>query len=107
MEKVKIDTEVRKLYQAARRVSQPPARHSLGTPPPAQDIANARKTLQHLSADIPTRDRHDGEECTMTVGQQMFSGKRAREEAARALVRDVYVPPRRLHAAPARPFQGL
>jgi hypothetical protein len=39
---------------------------------------------ERLQADIVTRDTHEGEEFTMTVGEQVFSGKGAREEAAKA-----------------------
>src|SRR5216683_3232151 len=86
MEKVRIDTEVRKLDQlrAAHLNQQHNIRWELRHLP--RDIADARKTLQHLGADIATRDRHDGEEFMMTLGQQVFSGKGAREEAARELV---------------------
>ena len=35
--------------------------------------------------DIATRDAHEGEEFSMSVGNKEFSGKGAREEAAKAL----------------------
>jgi hypothetical protein len=53
-----------------------------------REIAGARQTLEHLQADVVTRDTHGGEEFTMTVGEQVF-WKGAREEAAKALVRAV------------------
>jgi prefoldin subunit 5 len=56
-----------------------------------REIADARQTLEHLRADIVTRDTHDGEEFTMAVGQQVFAGKGAREEAAKALARAVFL----------------
>ncbi|MGO9056803.1 MAG: hypothetical protein ACLQU2_05360 [Candidatus Binataceae bacterium] len=51
-----------------------------------KQIADTRQTIEHLRADIATRDAHDGEEFVMIVGEQVFSGKGAREEAAGALV---------------------
>lgn len=47
----------------------------------------------HLHQDIATCDANSGEEFTVTVGKRTFSGKGAREEAAKALT----------HAALARP----
>jgi hypothetical protein len=38
-----------------------------------------------LTTDIATRDTHDGEEFSMTVGNREYFGKGAREEAAKAL----------------------
>jgi len=87
MEKVKIDTEIRKLDQlrAAHLNQQHSIRWQLRNLP--EKIQDARETIEHLHADIATRDAHDAEDFTMTVGKQVFSGKGAREEAARALVR--------------------
>lgn len=89
MEKVKIDTEVRKLDQlrAVHLNQQHSIRWQLRTLP--EKIEDARETIEHLHADIATRDAHDGGEFTMTVGNQVFSGKGAREEAAKALIRAV------------------
>jgi len=52
-----------------------------------REIADAWQTLEHLQADIVTRDTHDGAEFVMAVGGQVFSGRDGREEAAGALVR--------------------
>jgi hypothetical protein len=108
MEKVRIDTEVRKLDQlrAVHLNQQHKIRWQLRHLP--RDIAGARQTLDHLQADLVTRDAYDGEEFVMTMGKQVFSGKGAREEAARALVRRRRaIAPRRLHAAQARAFKGF
>ena len=48
-------------------------------------IAEAKQTLADLRADIAVRDANDGEEFSMIVGTKEFSGKGAREEAAKAL----------------------
>lgn len=54
-----------------------------------EKIEDARETIEHLHADIATRDAHDGGEFTMTVGNQTISGKGAREEAGAALARAI------------------
>ena len=85
MEKVRIDTEVRKLdmlraahfnqqYEIGRAVRDLPAR-----------IENSRECHAGLLEDISTRDAHEGE-FTMTVDGREFSGKNAREEAGKALI---------------------
>ena len=85
MEKVRIDTEVRKLdmlraahfnqqYEIGRNVRDLPAR-----------IENSRECHAGLLEDLATRDAHEGE-FTMTVDSREFSGKNAREEAGKALI---------------------
>jgi hypothetical protein len=49
-----------------------------------EKIADSRKYHAAVTADIGTRDAHDGE-FTMTVGNREFSGKGAREDAGNAL----------------------
>jgi hypothetical protein len=58
MEKVRIDTDVRKLDQlrAVHLNQQHKIRWQLRHPP--REIADARQTLGHLQADIVTRPRH-------------------------------------------------
>ena len=86
MEKVKIDTEVRKLdmlrtahlnqqYEIGRQVKDLPGR-----------IENSRECHAGLLEDIASRDAHEGKEFTMTVDGREFSGKNAREEAGMALI---------------------
>jgi hypothetical protein len=89
MEKVKIDTEIRKLDQlrAAHLNQQHTIRWQLRSLP--DQISSTSEALDHLHTDIATRDAHDSGEFTMTVGNQTFSGKGAREEAGRALARAV------------------
>ena len=89
MEKVKIEIEIRKLDQlrAVHLNQQHSIRWQLRNLP--EKIEDARETIEHLHADIATRDAHDGEDFTMIVGKQVFSGKGAREEASRALTRAV------------------
>jgi len=50
-----------------------------------QQIAEAAQTLASVQADIVTRDALAEEDFSMTVGNRVFSGKGAREDAANAL----------------------
>jgi hypothetical protein len=85
MEKVKVDTEIRKLDQlrAAHLNQQHSIRWQIRALP--QQIGEAAQTLTSVQADIGTRDAHGDEEFSMTVGNRVFSGKGAREDAANAL----------------------
>jgi N12 class adenine-specific DNA methylase len=85
MEKVKVDTEVRKLDQlkASHINQQHNIRWQVKSLP--GHIADDRKHYDALKADINTRNAHAEEEFTMKVGNREFSGKGAREEAANAL----------------------
>jgi len=89
MEKIKIDTEIRKLDQlgAVHLNQQHSIRWQLRNL--LVKIEDVRETIEHLHADVATRDAHDGGEFTMTVGNQTFSGKGAREEAGAALARAI------------------
>ena len=85
MEKVKVDTEIRKLDQL--RSSHINQQHNIkwqikNLP---ERIKRARDYHQSLAADILTRDTHGDEEFSMKVGNRAFSGKGAREDAANAL----------------------
>lgn len=85
VEKIKIDTEVRKLGQL-RAVHANQQRHIRGEirDLPRQ-IAEAKQHIAHIEADIATKDANDSGEFSMTVGNRVFSGKGAREEADTAL----------------------
>jgi hypothetical protein len=85
MEKVKVDTELRKLDQlrAAHLNQQHNIRWKIRSLP--QQIAETAQTLVHVQEDIATRDANDVPEFSMTVGTKEFRGKGAREEAAKAL----------------------
>jgi len=79
MEKVKVDTEIRKLDQlrAAHLNQQHNIRWQIRSLP--ERIAEAHQTLANVREDIRTRDAHEGEEFSMIVGMREFSGKGARE----------------------------
>src|ERR1035437_9450918 len=85
MEKVKIDTEVRKLDQlrAAHLNQQHSIRLQIRSLP--SEIKDRQERIKRLSADATTRDGHAGDEFSMKVGNRVYSGKGAREEGAAAL----------------------
>jgi hypothetical protein len=85
MEKVKVDTEIRKLDQlrASHINQQHNIRWQVKSLP--EHIDKARKYHEALTADIGERDAHADEEFVMKVGNREFSGKGAREEAGNAL----------------------
>ena len=85
MEKVKIDTEVRRLDQlrAAHLNQQHSIRLQLRALP--SEIKDRQERIARLSTDIETRDTNTGEEFSMRVGNRLYSGKGAREEGAAAL----------------------
>ena len=85
VEKIKIDTEVRKLDQlrAVHANQQRHIRWEIRDLP--RQITEAKQHLAHIEADIATRNASESAEFSMTVGNRVFSGKGAREEAAKAL----------------------
>jgi len=50
-----------------------------------RQITEAKQHLANIEADVATRNASESEEFSMTVGIRVFSGKGAREEAAKAL----------------------
>src|SRR6202162_4827376 len=85
MEKVKGDTEIRKLDQL--RSSHINQQHNIRWQVKSlpEQIERARNYRAAVVADILTRDAHTDEEFSMKVGNHEFSGKGAREEAGSAL----------------------
>jgi N12 class adenine-specific DNA methylase/adenine-specific DNA methylase len=85
MEKVKVDTEIRKLDQlrASHVNQQHNIRWQVKNLP--DHIRRSKETAERIAADIATRDANASDDFTMTVGNRSFSGKGAREEAAKAL----------------------
>src|SRR6202166_3276358 len=85
MEKVKVDTEIRKLDQLrSSHINQQHNIHWQVKSLPEQ-IERSRKYHAAVSADILTRDASAEDDFTMKVGNREFSGKGAREEAGNAL----------------------
>jgi hypothetical protein len=85
MEKVKVDTEIRKLDQlrASHINQQHNIRWQVKSLP--EQIDRDRKYHAAVTADIITRDSHADKDFTMKVGNRVFSGKGAREESGNAL----------------------
>jgi hypothetical protein len=107
MEKVKVDTEIRKLDQLrAAHVNQQYSirTHLSGLP---GQIQHATNSLAKVKADIATRDDNTDDEFLMTVGNKVFSGKGAREEAAKALTHVVLSWRDDLTLQPRATFRGF
>jgi N12 class adenine-specific DNA methylase len=85
VEKIKIDTEVRKLDQlrAVHASQQRHIRWEVRDLP--RQITEAQQHLAYIEADIATRNTNHSDEFSMMVGNRVFSGKGAREEAVNAL----------------------
>ena len=85
MDKVRVDTEIRKLdalrashhnqlYRLRREMTELPFL-----------IERSQRMIAHLGADIERRNQNESDSFSMTVGSREFSGKGAREQAAQAL----------------------
>ncbi len=85
MEKVKVDTEIRKLDQlrASHINQQHNIRWQVKSIP--EQIERGQRYHAAYVEDIATRDAHADEEFTMTIGNRTFSGKDARTHAGEAL----------------------
>jgi hypothetical protein len=85
MEKVKVDTEIRKLDQL--RASHVNQQHNIRWQVKSlpEQIERAQKYHAAISADILARDAHGDEGFTMNIGNRVFAGKGAREESGNAL----------------------
>jgi len=85
VEKIKIDTEVRKLDQlrAVYANQQRHIRWQIQDLP--RQIMEAKQHLARIEADIAAKNANFSDEFTMKVGNRVFSGKGAREEAAKEL----------------------
>jgi N12 class adenine-specific DNA methylase len=82
MEKVRIDTEVRKLDQlrAAHVNQQHRIRWEIRELP--RQIEKSHENLSKVTADIATLDKHNSDEFLMTVGKRTYSGKGARRPSS-------------------------
>lgn len=85
MEKVKVDTELRKLDQlrASHVNQQHNIRWQLKSLP--DEIARSQRLHAAYTDDITMRDAHADADFTMTIGNRTFSGKDARTNAGDAL----------------------
>lgn len=89
MEKVRVDTEIRKLDQLRAAHLNQQHRIKVEVQALPGEIERRKERIGKLSADIARRDAHEGEEFSMTVGGRVFSGKDARAQAAMALTQAV------------------
>jgi hypothetical protein len=89
VEKIKVDTEIRKLDQlrAVHASRQRQIKWEIRDLP--RQITEAKQSLSQIQADIATRDATEATEFKITVGNTVFSGKGAREESANALMRAI------------------
>jgi N12 class adenine-specific DNA methylase len=89
MEKVRVDTEIRKLDQlrSAHINQQHTIRWEIRNLP--EQIWHSKQSHERITADIATRDAQADRDFAMTVGNHEYSGKGAREEAAKALTEAV------------------
>ena len=85
MEKVKVDTEIRKLDQL--RSSHINQQHNIRWQVKSlpEQIERARNYHAAVSADILSRDARADEDFAMKVGNHVYAGKGAREDAGNAL----------------------
>jgi hypothetical protein len=85
VEKIKVDTEIRKLDQlrAVHGNQQRHIRWEIRDLP--RQIAEEKQHLADIEADITTRNASESTEFSMAVGNRVFSGKGARDQSAKAL----------------------
>jgi len=86
MEKIRIDTEIRKLDQlrAAHVNQQHNTRWTLRHLP--EDIATTQLTIEQIRRDVRTRNAQNRGDFLITIGQQLFTGEGARQAAGTALI---------------------
>ena len=107
MEKVKVDTEIRKLdsLRSAHISQQHRIRMELSSLP--AQIQRAKESLASVEADIATREANTSDDFTMTVGKKEFSGEDARKEAAKALTHVVMSWKDDMSLQPRASFRGF
>jgi N12 class adenine-specific DNA methylase len=85
VEKIKVDTEIRKLDQlrAVHEAQQRRIKWEVRDLP--RQIEQAKEFAAKIETDLETRNANDSGPFEMTVGNRLFAGKGAREDAANAL----------------------
>ena len=89
VEKIKVDTEIRKLDQLRSVHANQQRRVRWEVRDLPRQTIEAKEHLAEIQGDILTRDESDSGDFKMTVGSRLFSGKGAREESANALTRSI------------------
>ncbi|WP_052888108.1 DEAD/DEAH box helicase family protein [Thermogemmatispora carboxidivorans] len=89
LEKVEIDTEMRRLdaLRAAHINQQIEIGKQMRILP--SRVEQSREYHAGLLVDIAMRDRHNTPEFAMTIGGQVITGKRAREAAGKAILQEI------------------
>ena len=85
VEKIKVDTELRRLdqLQALHRQRRQSIQWAMSALP--SRIAEAEAQIRHLQADLATRDSHPTDPFEIAVGTKLFTGKDSRKQGAEAL----------------------
>lgn len=86
VEKIKIDTEIRKLDQLRSVHLNQQRRITWEIRDLPRQIREASDYAETIAADLATRNSNESDQFAMQVGNRLFAGKGAREEAANALV---------------------
>jgi N12 class adenine-specific DNA methylase len=86
VEKIKIDTEIRKLDQLRSVYLNQQRRITWEIRDLPRQIREARDYAETVAVDLATRNENESDQFAMQVGNRLFAGKGAREEAANALV---------------------
>jgi uncharacterized protein (UPF0303 family) len=89
MEKVRVDTEIRKLDQLRSAHINQQLTIAWEVRKLPEQIQRSKQSHERITADLATRDAHTDQEFAMTVGKHVYTGKGAREEAAKALTNAV------------------
>ena len=85
VEKIKVDSEIRKLDQLRSVHASQQRRIKWEIRDLPRQITEAKEYAAKVEADLATRDANASDQFSMKVGNRLFSGKGAREEAANAL----------------------
>ncbi|MGA3091788.1 MAG: DEAD/DEAH box helicase family protein [Terriglobales bacterium] len=107
MEKVRVDTEIRKLDQLRSAHINQQLTIAWEVRKLPEQIQRSKQSHERITADLATRDAHEGQEFAMTVGNHVYTGKGAREEAAKALTNAVMSWRGDLTLAPRARFRGF
>jgi hypothetical protein len=102
-----VDTEIRKLDQLRSAHINQQLTIAWEVRKLPEQIQRSKQSHERITADLATRDAHEGQEFAMTVGNHVYTGKGAREEAAKALTNAVMSWRGDLTLAPRARFRGF
>ncbi|MDQ2777103.1 MAG: DEAD/DEAH box helicase family protein [Acidobacteriota bacterium] len=84
VEKIKVDTEIRKLDQLRSVHANQQRRIKWEVRDLPRQIGEAKECAAKIEADVATRDVNESGQFSMKVGNRVFTGKGSREDAANA-----------------------